>query len=76
MADERTFLVDSLKAASFEGTKASRYGRRGHISGARSVPYGRVVDDAGLFVDEAAIVRAFDEAGVPLGKGSCKILAY
>ena len=77
LPDEEVVLVDSLKAASFNGSKSSRYGRQGHITGATNVPYETVVDgDSGLFKDELTIRDAFLAAGVPLQGERRQILAY
>ena len=55
-------IVDTLKPASFDGRKPSRYGRRGHITSAINVPYTALLDDSGCFLPEAELRRAF--AGV------------
>ena len=69
LSDPSVALVDSLKASSFRGTKESRYGRRGHIVSALSVPYTSVVDEdtSGCFYGREAILRTFAAAGLPLG---------
>ena len=54
-------IVDTLKPASFDGSKA-RYGRRGHIRTAVNVPYTSLLDEAGCFLPEPELRRAF--AGV------------
>ena len=61
--------VDTLKPASFDG-KSSRYGRRGHIRTAVNVPYTSLLDEAGCFLPEPELRRAF--AGV----GDEPVLAY
>ena len=66
--DQETLLIDTLKKASFEGVKASRYGRRGHIATALSLPYPTVVcPESGCFFDGDAIQTALATAGVRLG---------
>ena len=60
--DEEITLVDTLKPASFDGSKPSRYGRRGHIRTAVNVPYTSLLDEAGCFLPEPELRRAF--AGV------------
>ena len=55
-------IVDTLKPASFDGSKPSRYGRRGHIRTAVNVPYTSLLDEAGCFLPEPELRRAF--AGV------------
>ena len=62
--------VDTLKPASFDGSKPSRYGRRGHIRTAVNVPYTSLLDEAGCFLPEPELRRAF--AGV----GDEPVLAY
>ena len=74
-------IVSFTKASSFKGTKESRYGRRGHILSALSVPYPSVVDSSGCFLGREAIMRVFEAAGLPLsvdvgGGGGQTILAY
>ena len=68
--DEEKTLVDTLKSASFDGSKASRYGRPGHIRTAVNVPYTSLLDEAGCFLPEPELRRAF--AGV----GDEPVLAY
>ena len=63
-------IVDTLKPASFDGSKPSRYGRRGHIASAINVPYTSLLDDSGCFLPEAELRRTF--AGVAEGP----VLAY
>jgi len=68
IGDQDTLLIDTLKKASFEGAKASRYGRRGHITSAHSLPYPTVVcPESGRFFDRDAIQTALATAGVRLG---------
>ena len=68
--DEEKTLVDTLKPASYDSSKESRYGRRGHIASAINVPYTALLDDAGCFLPEPELRRAF--AGV----GDEPVLAY
>ena len=67
---EEGLIVDTLKPASFDGSKASRYGRRGHITSAINVPYTSLLDEAGCFLPEPELRRAL--AGV----GDEPVLAY
>ena len=60
--DGDELIVDTLKPASFDGSKASRYGRPGHIASAINIPYTALLDDSGCFLPEAELRRAF--AGV------------
>ncbi len=60
--DGDELIVDTLKPASFDGSKESRYGRRGHIHTAVNVPYTSLLDEAGCFLPEAELRRAL--AGV------------
>ena len=71
ISDPSIVLVDSLKASSFLGTKESRYGRRGHIVSALSVPYTLIVDEevSGCFNGRETILQAFAAAGLPLEDG-------
>ena len=69
--DAEGLIVDTLKPASFDGSKASRYGRRGHIRTAVNVPYTSLLDEAGCFLPEAELRRAF--AGVAENE---PVLAY
>ena len=69
--DEEKTLVDTLKPASFDGSKPSRYGRRGHIRTAVNVPYTSLLDEAGCFLPEPELRRAF--AGVAENE---PVLAY
>ena len=56
-------IVDTLKPASFDGSKPSRYGRRGHIRTAVNVPYTSFLDEAGCFLPEPELRRAFASVG-------------
>lgn len=67
-----TMLIDTLKPSSFDGSKASRYGRRGHITSATNVPYESLLDDSGCFLPEEELRRALAAAGV----GDEPVLAY
>jgi 3-mercaptopyruvate sulfurtransferase SseA len=70
IADPAVSLVDSLKAGSYSGAKASRYGRRGHITSALNVPYTALVNAAtGQFHDLPTIRTAFESSGVRLAEG-------
>ena len=64
-------IVDTLKPASFAGSKPSRYGRPGHIASAINIPYTALLDDSGCFLPEAELRRAF--AGVAESE---PVLAY
>ena len=64
-------IVDTLKPASFDGSKESRYGRRGHIRTAVNVPYTSLLDEAGCFLPEPELRRAL--AGVAENE---PVLAY
>ena len=64
-------IVDTLKPASFDGSKPSRYGRRGHIRTAVNVPYTSLLDEAGCFLPEPELRRAL--AGVAENE---PVLAY
>jgi thiosulfate/3-mercaptopyruvate sulfurtransferase len=68
---EEGLIVDTLKPASFDGSKPSRYGRRGHITSAINVPYTSLLDEAGCFLPEPELRRAF--AGVAENE---PVLAY
>ena len=68
--DGDELIVDTLKPASFDGSKPSRYGRRGHIHTAVNVPYTSLLDEAGCFLPEPELRRAL--AGV----GDEPVLAY
>ena len=68
--DAEDLIVDTLKSASFNGSKESRYGRRGHIRTAVNVPYTSLLDEAGCFLPEPELRRAL--AGV----GDEPVLAY
>lgn len=70
-------VVDSLSPESFDGSKKSRYGRRGHITSAINVPYISVVDkNSGRFFDNDVILNAFEKAGVELNGRAGSILVY
>ena len=60
--DEEKTLVDTLKPASFDGSR-SRYGRPGHIASAINIPYTALLDDSGCFLPEAELRRAFASVG-------------
>ena len=61
--DEEKTLVDTLKPASFDGSKPSRYGRRGHIASAINIPYTALLDDSGCFLPEAELRQSFASVG-------------
>ena len=69
--DGDELIVDTLKPASFDGSKESRYGRRGHIHTAVNVPYTSLLDDSGCFLPEPKLRRAL--AGVAENE---PVLAY
>ena len=72
-----TLVIDTLKPASFAGTKASRYGRRGHIASAVNVPYPEVVcPDTGRFYEGGRIRDVLGAAGVALGSPAQPIVLY
>ena len=60
--DEEKTLVDTLKPASFDGSR-SRYGRPGHIASAINIPYTALLDDSGCFLPEAELRHAFASVG-------------
>jgi thiosulfate/3-mercaptopyruvate sulfurtransferase len=72
-------LVDARSAGFYDGVmeggpRDAR--RRGHIPGARSVPFDRVVDDSNLFKSAAQLADLFRAAGVRSGDtiiGYCHI---
>lgn len=58
-------LVDARAAVFYEGTEEAD-GKRGHIPGAKSIPFTVVANDE-LMVDVAALEKAFRDAGVRRG---------
>ncbi|MFV0259506.1 MAG: sulfurtransferase [Acidimicrobiales bacterium] len=57
-------LVDALTAENFDGT-APGYGRPGHITGARNVPFRDLIaGETADFVDPASMARSLDGAGL------------
>jgi thiosulfate/3-mercaptopyruvate sulfurtransferase len=64
----RTQIVDARSAERFAGTaKEPRAGlRSGHIPGSLNVPFTRLLAADGTLADEAALARAFADAGVDI----------
>ncbi|MGH7562617.1 MAG: sulfurtransferase [Gemmatimonadales bacterium] len=62
-------LVDARSAGRFTGTEPEpRTGlRRGHVPGAKNLPFGELVGPDGLMLPEAGLRQRFAEAGVDLG---------
>lgn len=66
LADGRTCVVDALPEESYRG-EADGYGaRKGHITGARNLPFRRLIDDetAGFPADRDEIERRLETAGL------------
>src|SRR5690606_4556242 len=66
-------LLDSLSAQSYRGEGDGNYGtfgpRKGHITGARNVDFGSVIDPATrCFLEPAELRRRFEQAGVDLDR--------
>jgi thiosulfate/3-mercaptopyruvate sulfurtransferase len=66
----RDQLVDARSAGRFAGTEAEpRAGlRAGHIPGSRNLPYGRLFGADDTLLPAAALRRAFEDAGLDLGR--------
>jgi len=77
LGDKDITIVDSLSPESFNGSKRSRYGRRGHITSAVNVPYASIVDsNSGRFYSADTIRSTFEKAGVCIGGETAKVLVY
>jgi thiosulfate/3-mercaptopyruvate sulfurtransferase len=69
-------LVDARPAEQYAGTVTAA-ARAGHIPGARSVPYARLVDpQTGRFLSNDALGQAFAEAGIDVAKLPAEVVVY
>jgi thiosulfate/3-mercaptopyruvate sulfurtransferase len=69
-------LVDARPAEQYAGT-VTVAARAGHIPGARSVPYARLVDpQTGRFLSNEALGQAFAEAGIDVAKLPTEVVVY
>lgn len=71
LGSSREQVVDARSAGRFEGTDEEPWanGRRGHIPGARNVPFPSLLDPATqCFLPDDALRAAFAKAGVDLGR--------
>jgi thiosulfate/3-mercaptopyruvate sulfurtransferase len=69
-------VIDARPPEQYEG-KVSAARRAGHIPGARSVHYGKLVDPAtGKFRSAGELVRSFAEAGIDVGSLPSKVVVY
>jgi thiosulfate/3-mercaptopyruvate sulfurtransferase len=69
-------LVDARPSDQYAG-EASATGRGGHIPGARSLPYARLVDErTGKFLANDELARAFADAGIDVTKLPSEIIVY
>jgi thiosulfate/3-mercaptopyruvate sulfurtransferase len=69
-------LIDARRAEQYAG-EVSAAARAGHIPGARSVPYARLVDPAtSKFLPPPELTRVFAEAGVDVARLPEQIVVY
>ena len=69
-------LVDARPADQYEGA-TSAAARKGHIPGARNVPYARLVDpNTGKFLPNDGLKAVFAEAGIDVAKLPPEIVVY
>lgn len=76
LGKDDVLLVDARPADQYDGTVTAA-ARAGHIPGARSVPYARLVDpQTGRFLPDDELGRAFAEAGIDVAKLPREIVVY
>jgi thiosulfate/3-mercaptopyruvate sulfurtransferase len=69
-------LIDARAPEQYEG-KVSAARRAGHIPGARSLHYAKLVDPVtGKFRSPGELVRSFAEAGIDVGRLPSKVVVY
>jgi thiosulfate/3-mercaptopyruvate sulfurtransferase len=69
-------LIDARPPDQYEGT-ASAAARAGHIPGARSVHYAKLVDSStGTFLPREQLARAFAEAGIDVAELPPEVILY
>jgi thiosulfate/3-mercaptopyruvate sulfurtransferase len=69
-------LVDARPSDQYAG-EASAAGRSGHIPGARSLPYARLVDEkTGRFLPNDELAKAFADAGIDVKNLPPEIIVY
>jgi thiosulfate/3-mercaptopyruvate sulfurtransferase len=69
-------VIDARAPEQFEG-KVSAARRAGHIPGARSVHYGKLVDPVtGRFRSTGELERSFAEAGIDVGRLPSRVVVY
>src|SRR5262249_12127902 len=57
-------IIDARDSRFYTGESAGGMPRAGHIPSAKSIPFGRVVEDSNKFKSEQALRQIFDNAGV------------
>ena len=67
LEDKAVRIVDARDTVFYNGTRASQ-GGNGHIPGAASLYFGRVVDSTGKFLNPVQLKALFAEAGVRPGQ--------
>ncbi|MFO0680315.1 MAG: sulfurtransferase [Polyangiaceae bacterium] len=72
----RTLLVDARPAAQFRG-EVSAATRKGHVPGAKNVPYAELVDPkTGAFLPPEALAKVFADHGVDTGSLPEDVVVY
>ena len=67
LEDKAVRIVDARDTSFYNG-RETRQGRNGHIPGAASLYFGRIVDSTGKFLNPVALKAVFAEAGVQQGQ--------
>jgi thiosulfate/3-mercaptopyruvate sulfurtransferase len=65
--DPTVKIIDARTPNYYDGSKAGRYPRQGHIPGAENIPYSTIVDKRLRFKDDKALKAMFADAGVKPG---------
>jgi thiosulfate/3-mercaptopyruvate sulfurtransferase len=76
LGDPGVLLIDARPPEQYSGT-TSAAARSGHIPGARSVPYARLVDPStGRFLPKDELARVFSEAGIDVAALPREVVVY
>jgi thiosulfate/3-mercaptopyruvate sulfurtransferase len=73
--DSGVLLIDARPPEQYEGAVIAAT-RSGHIPGARSVPYARLVDASGGFLPKDELAKVFAAAGIDVGALPPEVVVY
>jgi thiosulfate/3-mercaptopyruvate sulfurtransferase len=62
--DNAICTINALSAGVYSGTSSTSYGRKGHITGSRNMPYASLLNEDGTYRDTEELRALFDDTGV------------